>query len=871
MSSTRYCKFHVCEGESEHWAILDQRAFASKDARPHYTSDTLIIPKHLKLELHFDWTLELVQGTTKYDLVILTDDADEIRLDAVNLKVFQVKLGGQKLDFDNNGAELIVPLNKSLRKGSSLKLSIDHAVEKPQAGIYFTQPDKNYPSRFKTVWTQGQDEDSRYYFPCFDKPNYKQTTEVILHLPPEMFGLSNGRLINTKKTKKESFYHYKMEIPYSTYLISIVGGDFSETKDKWKNTIVKWYVEKGKEKEGHNAFRDTSDIIRFFSDYTGYPYPYPHYTQIAVPEFIFGGMENFTVTTQTDLTLHDERASIDMDSNGLVAHEAAHMWFGDIVTAKSWAHAWLHESFATYFDALYTRESKGENEFRYQLLEESETYFAEDAKYRRPIVTNIYKEPIDLFDAHLYPGGALRLHHLKNIAGENIFRKAIAVFLKRHEFGLVETIDFMRCLEEESARNFDSWAHQWIYRGGYPSLELEFQWNEKFKLATICINQMQKSGSKEEYLLFDLKLNIAFYYRNSSELFPVSIEKKSEKFTFRLKGKPLFFRLDPEYECPCKKVKLNISRPMLRKQLEHAPDPIGRIEAAKMMARKASKEDVDLLSKRLLKESFWGVVERIASTLGEIGGNQARDALIKGLKHSQPKVRRGIIIALGRFKNDETTAIALRKIAKGDDSYRVEAAALRCLGKIKDTASREFLEQTFNRSSHNDIAQSAILDALAELEDERSWGFLVRNADYGAPQLSRSSAMRAIAMIVKRYPHRKKEALDLLTRFATETPGSQASAFRGKLGAIKAIQALEDLAGIPALRKSAENEADGRLRRRAEDAIATLRDLAKKPKEIEEIRSDLDDVIKENKSLKEKFDFFEQKDKAKKSSRKKGN
>ena len=171
---------------------------------------------------------------------------------------------------------------------------------------------------------------------------------------------------------------------------------------------IKWYVPRGSEKKGRNAFKDTARIIKFFSDYTGYPYPYKHYTQIAVPEFVFGGMENFTVTTQTDLTLHDDRAALDMDSNGLVAHEAAHMWFGDVITAKNWSHAWLHESFATYFDALYTRESRGEDEFRYQLLQDAETYFSEDANYRRPIVTHIYKEPIDLFDAHLYPGGAVR-------------------------------------------------------------------------------------------------------------------------------------------------------------------------------------------------------------------------------------------------------------------------------------------------------------------------------------------------------------------------------------------------------------------------------------------------------------------------------
>ena len=869
MSLTRYCKFHIHEGESEHWGVLDRRAFASKHAKANYMPDTKVVPRHLKLELHFDWKKNQVWGTTFYELEVLADDVEEILIDAVNLDISEVKLGTQKITFDNTGTGLIIPLKKTPRIRSVLKLSINHSVEKPQAGIYFTQADEHYPNRFKTVWTQGQDEDSRYYFPCFDKPNYKQTTEVILHLPPKMFGLSNGKLIKEKRTSKFSLYHYKLDIPYSTYLLSIVAGDFSEVKSKWKNIAIKWHIQNGREKEGLNAFKNTADIIRFFSEYTGYLYPYSQYTQIAVPDFIFGGMENFTVTTQTDLTLHDDRAAIDMDSDGLVAHEAAHMWFGDIVTAKSWAHAWLHESFATYFDALYARESKGENEFRYQLLEEAETYFAEDTKYRRPIVTNVYKEPIDLFDAHLYPGGAVRLHHLKNVVGEESFRRAIKVYLERHEYGLVETVDFMRCLEEETSRNFDSWADQWIYRGGYPSLALSFHWDEKLKLATVSIKQTQEADKNDEKLLFDIPLNIAFYYRKGSDTFPVRLKIKDEKFCFRLKTKPLFFRFDPEYKCPCKKIELEVPHSILREQLEHDPDPIGRIEAARGLAVKPSREDVKLLSNRLIKDSFWGVNVRIAMALGKIGGDQARDGLLKGLKKSHPKVRHGIILALGTFKNDPKVRRALRKIALGDPSYRVEAAALNCLGRIKDSDSRKFLENSFDRPSHNNITQSAILDALAQIEDESSWDFLAKNAEYGAPTLSRASAMKAIAKIAQRYPHRKKEALDLLIRFATETPNTPAAAFRAKLGAIQAIQILDDLAAVPVLRKAVDNETDGRLQRRAEDAISALRASAKKSKELREIRLDLDDVIKENKSLRERVDLFEKKEETKKTEFKK--
>ncbi len=674
-----------------------------------------------------------------------------------------------------------------------------------------------------------------------------------------MFGLSNGRLVKKKKTAKESFFHYKMEKPYSTYLFSIVAGEFSEFRKKQNGVDIVWYVQPGREKEGQNAFRDTGKMLRLFSDYTGFRYPYPHYTQIAVPEFIFGGMENFTVTTQTDLTLHDDRAALDIDSNGLVAHEAAHTWFGNVLTAKTWSHAWLHESFATYFDALYTRESKGEEEFRYQLLEDAETYFDEDVRYRRPIVTNVYKEPIDLFDAHLYPGGAVRLHHLIARVTEPEFRKALSLYMNRHAYGLVETVDLFRCLEEVTHRNHDDWKDQWIERGGYPTLEVKFSWDSAESMATVEIRQTQKSDTKgKEDFLFDLNFDVAFFTQRGKEVLPVRIRKKEERFYFRLNRKPLFMRLDPEYTCPCKKVKIECPRPMVREQLKRDPDPIGRIEAADTLTRNPSSEDVRLLSEQLRKETFWGTACRIASALAKIGGDSARDGLLRGLKSASPKVRHGIVRALGGFRGDARVVKAL-KGATDDPSYRVEAEAYRSLGKMKDPDLRFFLEGGLEKPSHNDMVQTAVLNALGSLDDPAVWPALVAQAEYGAARMSRGSAMMAMARLARNHDSLKNQALDCFRRFARETRGTPAAVFRGKLWAIQALQALGELSALPVLRDVAANEADGRLCRRAGDAVQALMASAKKPKELTELREELEKVVKENKSFRDRLEKIEKK------------
>ena len=157
------------------------------------------------------------------------------------------------------------------------------------------------------------------------------------------------------------------------------------------------------------------------------------------------------------------------------------------------------------------------------------------------------------------------------------------------------------------------------------------------------------------------------------------------------------------------------------------------------------------------------------------------------------------------------------------------------------------------------MAQTAIYNALAELEDEASWDYLIRGAEYGAHRNSRQAAMRALAKLAQRYPYRKGEVLEHLVRFAQEKRGTPAATFRGKLGAIMAMKQLDDLLVIPILRQIADNETDGRLQRRAEDTITYLQESANKPKEMRGIRSDLDDVITENKSLRERMNMMEKK------------
>ena len=124
MKHSRYCKFHYLEGESEHWAVLDRKSFASKGAKPHFTQDTPLAPNHLKLELGFDWDEERVWGKTTYDLTVKAEDVREIVFDAVHLDIKKVTLGNKSTEFDNNSEQLIIPLKKDPAIGKKLKVIV---------------------------------------------------------------------------------------------------------------------------------------------------------------------------------------------------------------------------------------------------------------------------------------------------------------------------------------------------------------------------------------------------------------------------------------------------------------------------------------------------------------------------------------------------------------------------------------------------------------------------------------------------------------------------------------------------------------------------------------------------------------------------
>jgi aminopeptidase N len=403
------------------------RAFAMPGDKPRYAPDREYAVKHIFIDVALDFTNKQVNGTTSTTLAAVNDGLTTLTFDAAEMQVQAVWLSDNSLSFRQEANKLRIDLVQPAKAGEDFTLSIDYS-SRPTRGLYFIAPEPQYPNKVTHVWSQGQDTDNHFWIPCYDAPNQKSTTELRVVVSEDMFALSNGALVETThdaaaKTKR---YHWRQQIPHSSYLITLAAGPFSEIADQWQDIPVPYYVLPGREAEARVSLTNTPQMIEFFSAKIGVRYPYEKYATVCVQDFISGAMENTTATTLTEYTLHDERAHQDFTSDPLLAHELAHQWFGDLSTYRDWSNGWLNEGFATYFESLWTEHHLGRDEFIYEMYQYPQNYLAEDSgRYRRPIVIYTYNEPVDLFDRHLHEKGSLVLHMLRNRLGEAGWWKAI--------------------------------------------------------------------------------------------------------------------------------------------------------------------------------------------------------------------------------------------------------------------------------------------------------------------------------------------------------------------------------------------------------------------------------------------------------------
>ena len=808
-----------------------RKKFELPGSRPHYPPSLSFTITHMRLAIEPDLQERSISCDQKLSIAIL-QDTDTIELDAAELQIKSVSAGG-KLGFRNLDDKLVIKLGRTMKEGSKIELAISYTA-KPRQGFYFVAPDKQYPNKQPEAWTQGEATQAKYWFPCIDHPMVKFSSEISVAVQAGFTALSNGRLLKVEQRGKKQVYHWSESNPHPAYLASVVVGKYAEIKDG----RLQYYVPADRRQDASRSFDQTPKMIKFFEEYLGTKYPYEKYAQVAVQDFVYGGMENSSCTTLTLDTLHDKKAHVDFTSDYLVSHELAHQWFGDLVTCRDWQHIWLNEGFATYCEALYWEASRGTDEFQYYVMQTADDYFEEaNTRYTRPIVTKVYKHPDDLFDRHTYEKGGSVLHMLRHHVGDRYFRRSLKTYLQRFANGTAETDDLRKVFELETGKSLQQFFDQWLLREGHPDLKVNF--SQEDDIVKIKVEQTQVGES------FDFSLEVKLAFARTKKTFTFKISEKESAFQIPVDGDVEWFSVDPQFKI-LKTISIKAPNEMLVRQLRQGDTVIERVEAARSLRDKSSDAVIDALKEAVLEDKFWGVAAEAAKTLGVIRTDYAYEVLEKCMPVKHPKARRAVVKAMGEFRKEETVEL-LKPVLQKDESYFVESEAATAIGKTKLTQAIAMLKKAAaTETFQNVVAQGAIAGLKEFPGDKEIADFLLGKSKYGNHHRVREAATFALGKFADSHA-----VFDHLKSLLTD------KWFRVRINACRALADAELTKAIPELSWVAEHDLDHRVRRVAEECINIIKEATRKPKEVAQMREELDRVKSKNLELLQKVDRLE--------------
>ena len=848
------------------------KSFQLPGSRPHYNPDRPGQVEHVSLDLVLDIPNRSFTGSCAIRLNPVRNAIESLTLDAVDLQIDRVEIDGTDHQFHYDGELLHIPVKVAVIAGKILDLVIHYGVKNPQRGLYFIQPDEHYPDKPTQVWTQGEDEDSRFWFPCFDYPGQLATSAIRVQVPQDFMAISNGELVEQTIFGTDRVYQWLQKEIHPTYLMTLAVGRFAEIADSWNDKPVTYYVEKGFEESAKLSMGKTPQMIEFFSEKFGYPYPFPKYAQVCVADFIFGGMENTSTTLLMDRCLLDERAAIDnFNTESLVAHELAHQWFGDLVVIKHWSHAWIKEGMASYCEVLWTEHEYDKDEAAYYMLGEAQSYLSEDSsRYRRPIVTNIYREAIELYDRHLYEKGACVYHMIRAELGDELFDRFVHTFVRDNAHKTVETIDLLRAIDKATGRNLAFLFDQYVYRGGHPDYKVAYSWDGDSQLAKLTVTQTQAKEGIHTLAndLFDLKIPIGFGYLKDEavdvKVTKIRIYEKEQVLYFPLETKPDFISFDVGNNY-LKTVTLEYPLPELKAQLKSDPDPISRIYATEAIAKKGNLEAVAALTECLADEEFWAVRLEAAQQLAKIKLDISATNLIAEIGDEDAFVRRAIVDELGNIKNPQTYAAIKQLVTAGDESYYVEAAACRALGgmttaslKNKQAEVITLLTEVLNtRAGWNEIVRAGAIGGLAKMTDSPvALNTVLEYVKPGVPQPLRLPSIRALGAISQ---GQSEANLTVIIEKLAEL--SCESFFLTQVAVVGALSQMETVKAIGVLQGLANQSPDGRVKRMADEGVQKVQKKIGNDRAVKQLREELEEVKKTNQELKGRLENLEAKSK----------
>lgn len=649
--------------------------------RGSYPKTTDII--HTKLDLSFNWDSAYVVGKAIIQAKPYFYPLSQAVLDANGFRINKVALStteGQEikpLKFTYNGKKLSIDLDKVYTSGQKFNILIDYVAmpyklkigqdisSAGDRGLYFINRDGKDKNKPQQIWTQGETECNSTWFPTINGPQEKMTQEISLTVAEKYVTLSNGTLeyssMNGDGTRTDT---WRQEQPHSTYLTMLAVGNFTITKDKWEDKEVNYYTEPEFASTAKLVFGKTPEMISYFSKKMGVDYPWDKYSQIVVRDFVSGAMENTSATVFFDRMNMTEGQYLDENYEDIIAHELFHHWFGDLVTAESWANLPLNESFATYAEYLWIENKYGREAADLHGMNDLFAYLNGAKKKQVDVIRFDYADREQMFDEVTYQKGGRILHMLRKTVGDDAFFKALNLYLTRHKYKTAEIHDLRIAFEETAGQDLNWFFNQWFLASGHPVLTVQTTYSAEKKQSVINIRQDQDLSKTP---LYRIPLAVDIYSGGKTERKQIVLDKQSQAFVFPSQNEPQLVNVDAENYLVGEKNEVKTLQQYVF-QYQNAPLLLDRIAAVVNLGR--------------LKDQ-----------------KVARDVFISALKDKNWLIRQTALEFVGQLEDQEREMVyqQVKEMAVKDERSYVRAAAVQTLSKVYSGKNNTAVfEQTAN-------------------------------------------------------------------------------------------------------------------------------------------------------------------------------
>jgi aminopeptidase N len=454
--------------------------------------------KTLTADLEIDQFDKSVSGKVTCEFEV-KESVTAIKIDAVNMTFDKVFVNKKEIKFVADDKQLT--FIEGVKKGKNI-VTFEYKAF-PKQALYFNGSGDNLQ-----IWTQGQGKNTSNWLPSFDNVNEKVIFNLSFTFDKSFYVLTNGKLINKDFKPSKTKWTYEMKQPMSSYLVALVISKYEKQIINSNSKIpIELYLGKMDADKFESTYKYTKHIFDFLEKKIGVDYPWEVYRQAPVKDFLYAGMENTSFTIFSDEFIVDAVGFNDKNYVNVNAHELAHQWFGNLVTAKESKHHWLQEGFASYYALLAEREVFGDDYFNNELLKMAEQLREASLQDDNPILSD------KASSLSLYKKGAWALFVIQSNIGESKFDKAVNNYLKKYQYATVETDDFLAEIKNVSDYDVDAFKKKWLENSF-------FDWNEaisyikesKFMKDYLAVRQLESVSFNNKKDNFNAILKQKFFY-----------------------------------------------------------------------------------------------------------------------------------------------------------------------------------------------------------------------------------------------------------------------------------------------------------------------------------------------------------------------